>query len=385
MSAPRKVALALLGAALVGLPWCSPWPTADLSNAFTDHLRHAFVAVVADQRGLEIYRLPLGEAAKGVISHHPGFYWYDVPYAYPPGAVLLFLPVATFSELFIIDAQTHARLLVSFTTLLAFLAWLATLRVLFQRDTERSGEPLEPALRAVVAGFAFAQLLHAGLEGFYDPAWVGLGSLAIIRLRRNEFATALGLCVAALAIHLRAGALLPVAGAAFLGLLRARGKRAWVHPVTLAAAIVGAIDLGVFLAVEPFASVFRNQSQPLTAQPGLLAISVAISALAVAICLFRRRALAAASVVVVLLLAAGDLRGWWHASLALIPLLLLTLPSAEPAREGGFISRHQIVLAGVLMIVWAVQLQRFAWGGRAWDLPIQLVFMATKGGADAVR
>ena len=172
-----RIALGLVGVLSICLPWFSPWPTADLSNVFSDHLRHAFVAQVAVRRGLDVYRLPLAEAAKTVQVRHPGFYWADVPYAYPPGALLLFLPVSTFSELFIEDPQTHARLLVSFTTLLAYLAWLVIWRLLFAAPT---GNRIELAIGGLVAAFAFGQLLHTGLEGFYDSAWVGLGALAIL-------------------------------------------------------------------------------------------------------------------------------------------------------------------------------------------------------------
>ncbi len=59
-------------------------------------------------------------------------------------------------------------------------------------------------------------------------------------------------------------------------------------------------------------------------------------------------------------------RAWWHASVALIPLLLFARPSAER------LTRLELATA-VVLFVWAVQLQRFAWGGHVWDLPSKLV------------
>ncbi len=375
----RRVGLAVATLGLLCLPWLSAWPAADLSNVYSDHLRHAFVVQVALDRGLAIYRLPLKEAGRGFESRHPGFYWADVPYAYPPGALLLFLPLSAFSEAFVEEPKTHARLLVTFTTLLGVLAWLATLRVLFPGG---GGERSELAGRALVAAFAFGLLVHCGLEGFYDPAWVALGALAMLRLEQKDYPGALAWCAGAFALHLRAVALAPVAVAALLGLYRARGGRALAHPAVIVLGGAGLVDVAVFVAARPFAAVFRDGSRPLTEAPGVLAICLAGSLVAGAICFWRGRPLAAAAVGVALLLAAVDVRGFWHATVVLVPLLLVagSLASSQPA--GGW--RHRAALATALLVIWAVQLQRFAWGGRAWDLPRGIAYMATKGGVDPI-
>src|SRR5688500_5959852 len=83
---------------LLLLPWFSPSSTADLSSRYTDHLRHSYAVHVFLAKGFAVYRLPFGEAAQGVESRHPGLYWGHVPYAYPLGAMVLFLPLAFASE-----------------------------------------------------------------------------------------------------------------------------------------------------------------------------------------------------------------------------------------------------------------------------------------------
>jgi hypothetical protein len=363
---------------LLVLPWLSPWPTADLSNAFTDHLRHAFVARVFLVRGLDVYRLPLGEAAQGVDARHPGPYWAHVPYAYPPGALILFMPLSIGSEFLVEDARLHARLLVTFTTLLAILAWLAIVWLLFSAgNRERS---FETAMRVVVAAFAFGQLMHEGLDGFYDPAWVGLGAVAILNLQRERFGAALALCVAAAAIHLRAVALLPIAIAALVGLLRTRRSRAWIHPATIAGILVAAIDVWVFVEIRPFAADFRQQTTALVSQLSVgLAVCVGLSAMAAGLCVGCRQWVAAGTVALVLVLAVVDLRAWWHAGLALIPLLLAASPTGPRLLHLPVRRRMLSLLASVVLVVWAVQVQHFAWGGRAWDLPRKIAHSLTAG------
>jgi hypothetical protein len=355
----RRLAVAAVAVAILAVPWLSPWPNADLSNIFSDHLRHAFVAKVALAKGADVYRLPLAEAGQGVEARHPGFYWAAVPYAYPPGALLLFLPVSLFSEAFIDAQQTHARLLVSFTALLAILAMLAVWRAL------QAGQPFERWLFVV---FAFGQLIHVGLEGFYDPAWVALGALAVVKLRKGAPGAALWLCVAAAAVHLRAVVLLPVAAVAL-------HRLKWRHPALAAGAVVALVDVAIFFAVRPYAELFRDGSPALTSTLAVLFICVAISAVAAGLCLWSGKPLAAATIGMVLLLAAVDVRGFWHATVVLIPLLLAAGPAPSVRKSA---------LVAALLVLWAVQLQRFAWGGRAWDLPRGVAYALTNGGVERI-
>jgi len=366
----RRVAF-LAAVPLLALPWISPSSTADLSSRYTDHLRHAYAVQVFLAKGFELNRVPFAEAAAGVTSRHPGLYWPQVPYAYPPGALLLFLPVSLASEAWVDAPLTHARLLVTFTTALALLAWFALLKLLRVGE----GSAPEQVISALFAVFGFLALLRAGLEGFYDSAWVALGIAAILALEREAFAAALALCAAAAAVHLRAAALAPVAVMAFVGLLRTRGRRAWLHPAVLLAALVAALDVWVFFPLARLAPELRGGLPALASKPAALVACAALSVGAAALCVWRRRPLAAASVAVVLLLALGDSRAWWHASLALIPLFLFA-----SARRATQPVRRADVWVALGLLVWAVQLQRFAWGGRVWDLP-QAVGRVLTGGS----
>ena len=348
----------LLALPLLILPWRSSSPTADLSNRHTDHLRHAFAVQVFLAKGFELNRVPFGEAAAGVESRHPALYWEHVPYAYPHGALLLFLPVSFASEQWIEAQLTHARVLVTFTTALALLAWLALLKLLLGEERTKGDLPVV----ALLAVFAFLPLMRAGLEGFYDPAWIAAGVVAIIAFERGAFGAALALCAVAGAIHLRAAALAPVAVMAFRGLLQSRGARAWVHPAVIFAALVAVMDVWIFVLINPYAAQLRGEMLPLMAKPGPLVFCTALSIGAGALCVWREKRLAAATLVVVLLLALGDNRAWWHASMALIPLLLFA-----SAARGRKPLRRADALVAIFLVVWAVQLQRFAWGGRAWD------------------
>lgn len=317
----RAPLAALVVLPLLAVPWLSRSETADLSGQYTDHLRHARASRMFFERGLTLHTQPLGDEGK---------YWTNVPYAYPPGALLLFLPFSSAS----------AQVLVTFTTVLAGLAWAAILAVLFR---ER-----RVIVSSAVAAFAFLMLMRTGLEGFYDSAWVGLGVLAILALERKAFHAALGLCVAAALLHLRAAALVPIAGVAFLGL---NDRRAWIPVLVL----VAALDVWVFAGALPYAETLRGGMAPLYAQPIPLLVSAVLSAAAGVLCFKQGHRLAAACIGVVFLIALADNRAWWHASVVLIPLVLFGARGGHPA-------------TAAFLFLWAIQLQRFAWGGRVWDL-----------------
>ncbi len=316
----RAPLAALVVLPLLAVPWLTRSETADLSGQYTDHLRHARAARLFLDRGLTLHTQPLGDE---------GRYWTNVPYAYPPGALLLFLPFSS----------ANARALVTFTTVLAGLAWAAVLAALFRREV---------VVSTAVAAFAFLMLMRTGLEGFYDSAWVGLGVLAILALERKAFHATLAFCVAAALLHLRAATLAPIAGVAFLAL---KDRRAWIPVLTA----VAALDLWVFFGALPYADTLRGGMAPLYAQPVPLLVSTVLSLAAAAVCFRQGHRLAAACIGVVFLIALADNRAWWHASVTLIPLVLFAARRGHPA-------------TAAFLILWAIQLQRFAWGGRVWDL-----------------
>lgn len=124
----RRVALGLwVCSLLVGsaVPWLTRSTSGDLSGIHTDHLRHAHAAWVFLHRGFDVYRLPFGEASKGVAFKHAFPAWAQVPSANPAGTFVLFLPAAVIGQTVPMSDETYARFGVCLLVVIAHSSLLA--------------------------------------------------------------------------------------------------------------------------------------------------------------------------------------------------------------------------------------------------------------------
>lgn len=342
----RRGAVALVLASFLlcsTAPLLSRSPYADLSGLYTDHLRHAHLTWLFLHKGLDIYRLPFGEAAQGVAYRHPMLQWPHVPYAYPPLPLALFLPYSLAHQYLPLTEVTLARLGILYLLALAHLTFYALLRTLGRLTLAN----------ALLAFVAWLLLVRSALQGFYDPVWVGCGAVMVHRMARGRPGPALTWFALASLMSYRAVVLAPLALAALVDAVRGRPWREWPWgPLALAGA-AGLVCVALFTFVMPSAAGFREG--PMLLQRGDRSLLFVLSASAGALLV----ALLAADVAVagVVALCAGlalvDTSQWWHA------LVLLVAPLAVGAWRPG----RAPALARLLLIGWLLIVHTHAWSG----------------------
>src|SRR5512137_1609039 len=214
MQKPPRRALVALVAVSLGLtalvPLTNTSPYGDLSAGYTDHLHHAHVTWVFLHRGLDAYRLPLSESSRGVPYPHETGAWPQMAVNYPPGMFAVFLPTSLVGRFVPMSQEAFGRVGVLWMLVLAHLAML----------------------------------------GFYDPAFIGAGAMAMLALHRRRPRPALLWLALAGLLHFRAVALVPVGVVALWQALRApRGERPWGAVAVVA--LAGAVVVGTFLLQWP--------------------------------------------------------------------------------------------------------------------------------------
>lgn len=336
--------LALSFALAAVFPLWGRTPTAALTAHYTDHVRQPYVAWVALHRGLAVYDLPLAEAARGVDYPLPSAGWPQVPYVYPPGALVLFLPLALVGRLVPLSPHAFGQVGVLYTLLLAHLGLWAVLRAL-------EGQP--SGGRRWVGLLAWLVLLHLGLQGQYDGAWLACGALALDRLRHGRAGGALVCTALAALLSYRAVVLVPLGCVALLEAVRARPPRRWPWGVLAFVAAAGVVCVWTFARMAPGARAGGADTPSLLEQPAR-AVGVALLTLGVGGLVLRAAdALALGGVVTGGVLAFVDTHHWWHAAMLLL----------VPLAVGAWRAPARPTLARVTLVAWASALQALAWGG----------------------
>lgn len=206
-------------------------PRVVLENWCSDHYAHTMATVIFLERGLDIYRRPVGSLCdrspkrraatwrvarrlqvnpRGVcwlkgsrFSRPLVINWPGHPRPYPPGQLLYFLPEAVAyrhlgARFVTVNRITVIKLVV--TAHLCFLVlWFLLLRV-----TPRG-------VAWVILALAGVQLLHWSLVGFYDPIAILFLLLGLLALAHDRPAPALAAFGAATLLHFRALWYLPLA------------------------------------------------------------------------------------------------------------------------------------------------------------------------------
>ncbi|MBX7116479.1 MAG: hypothetical protein K1X64_19295 [Myxococcaceae bacterium] len=329
----------------LAVPMLTRSPTADLSGLHTDHLRHAHAAWVFLHRGFDVYRLPFGEAVKGVPFAHPYPAWEHVPSANPVGTFLFFLPAAAIGQWVPMSDATYARLGICLLVIVAHLALLAMGRAL--------GKPGWAELLVLIT--AWLLLLRAALQGFYDPAWLGCTAMALAALRSKRPAAALLWVCAAALLNYRAVVAAPLGALAAWELFQqARASHQRPPWPLFAAAAVATLTVTTFVWVLPYASAF-SQMPPLlfSHDDAGIAVVLGLSIAVAAWCAYGADRLVVATVLVTCALALIDPRYWWHGSVLLVAPLAVGAyrPAARPA------------LCWVALVAWVWLVQKTVWGG----------------------
>ncbi len=331
----RSILAAICGASLalsLFVPALTRSPFGDLGS-YTDHLRHTFSSWIFLHRGFELYRTPYGQIGPKVPYKHPTRDWPDVPYIYPPGTLILFLPPAALGQLVSMPETTFNRWVAAYVLIIAHLAVWATLLALLV---------LPAGLRAAVGVLCWLILIRAGLNGMYDPAWIGCGAMMLRSLALRRWAHGLGWFACAALLHYRAVVLVPFAAIALRELLRGRSiqQRPWraLLPIGLGCLI----SLACFVSSSRWGDTFRDVPSLLsTPSDPLLAVAVSATLVGVAMAVYAKDVWLGAAVLITGVLALIDSRHWWHGTVVIVPLLALGAVKPSPrlfALRAGFIA-----------------------------------------------
>jgi hypothetical protein len=338
---PRRALLALVAVSL-GLtalvPLTNQSPYGDLSAGYTDHLHHAHATWVFLHRGIDAYRLPLVESSRGVPYPQQTGAWPQMPVNYPPGMFVVFLPTALVGRYVPMTQETFGRVGVLWMLVVAHLAMLAMFLLLAD---------LAPGARAVIGMIAWVYLIRLALQGFYDPAFLGAGAMAMREVHRRRPGAALLWLACAGMLHFRAVALVPLGAVALWQALREpRGRRPWTAIAVVAAA--GLVVVGTFLLQWPATKLYLDTLHPSLGVIGHGArfwAVVAASGAAAAAAWWYGGPLAAGLVLSALGLALTDIYDWWHGAVLLFAPLSVGVLGARAA------STARAVLVGWLLLM----------------------------------
>jgi hypothetical protein len=338
---PRRALLALVAASL-GLtslvPLTNASPYGDLSAGYTDHLHHAHLTWVFLHRGLDAYRLPLAESSRGIPYPQETGAWPQMSANYPPGMFAVFLPTALVGRFVPMNQPTFGRVGVLWMLVVAHLAMLALFALL--------GD-LPPGGRAVVGMIAWLYLVRLALQGFYDPAFLGAGALAMREVHRRRPGPALLWLAAAGMLHYRAVALVPVGVAAAWQVFRLPPEERPWRAIGVVV-VTGIVVVATFALQWPVTKRYLDTLHPslwvVASGPRFWAVVVASAAAAVA-SFWYGGPLVAALVLTALGLALTDIYDWWHGAVLLFAPLSVGVLGARAA------STARAVLVGWLLLM----------------------------------
>lgn len=334
------------------VPILTTSPFGDLGG-YTDHLRHTFSSWIFLHEGLEIYRTPYEHLGARVPYKHPTRDWPDVPYIYPPGALVLFMPPALLGQLTSVSNAVFNRFVLVYVLLVAHLALWGTFHALFF---------LPPGGRWALGILCWMVLIRAALNGMYDPAWVGCGAMMLASLARRRWTMGLAWFAGAALLHYRAVVLVPFAIIAIRELVHDRSMIQWPWRTLLPISFACLLSFACFAVSSRWGDTFRDVPALLsTPLNPLLALAVITTLLGSALSIYAKDSSLTAAVLLIGVLAVIDSRHWWHATVVLVPPLAL----------GTLKLPRRLLLARVGFIVWALSMQR-VWDGMPLGLFRQL-------------
>ena len=290
-------------------------PGGDISNHYTDHLRHMGESLILLERGFELYRSPYGPLARAVgvpCDDHLGLFE-DRTAPYPPMGVLLHAPWALAERAQWLSSQTAHQGVVLMWSLVALFAVALLLSL------------LEGAPWVAWAGALFTLvplLLGTAANGFFDVAFACAGIAGLVAWKHRHVDLAVVCLALAGALHFRALVFL-VPGVALVF----RGAK-WPTLATVVALLLPALAAGATVASTLGTIPAHNPLHFSHGNRSLAAFGVATAMLA-AVLVKRQAWLTFGMVVGASVLATFERsHGYWHA----LPMALSALGAALEAK-----------------------------------------------------
>jgi hypothetical protein len=330
------------------VPALSPSRFADLSSRFTDHMHHCHAAWLFWKHGLSVFTTQFGHLdSTGYRYIEP--LWPQAPWMYPPGALLLFGPVAWLVQSMELTPQQYA---IACSVNVIVLSHISLYWYLEAADQLPSG------IRTFASVLGWLVIAQLAVEGFFDTVWIGVGALAMTKVHRGEYGKAFLALAAAATFHYRAFVVAPAALVAMLRVYRSRNTAPVPWYSLAVAAVSGLLTVASFIAMSPAAEAVRAHAAPFReiVRTPLFVVFAAITVFVVVYCVVLRAWPSALVVACVAIVAATDFQGyigyWNHASVVVaMPLsVLLFQPIGDVAERVG----QATILYGVLItkIVW---------------------------------
>jgi hypothetical protein len=323
----------------------------DLASWYTDHLHHPFATWVAFFRGLEIYTRPFREIRNGTGWPYYTEAWGAMPgMVYPPGALLLFLPLTLVGRLTgAAGLSLRGFGAISVLYMLALAAWALHQAIQAMKVLPRGS-------RVATLGVTFLILMQMGLDGFFDSAFLGAGFAAIRAWRRNKPEVAILWLAVSAFLHFRAVVFAPLAAVALLQCWRERSRIRFFVPKMAVSAGAVLLSLASFVLMYPATEVMRLSLPRVVSKGNVMGVVTVVSLALAWVLSWRRQWLALAAQAIVVAMIFVELQpAWWHGAIVLaVPYFIGAL------REESF--RGELALARGAALLWALAIHPVVWG-----------------------
>jgi hypothetical protein len=200
----------------------SHYEGATVDAGYSDSMRMVYSSHLFLHHGVDVFRVPLGELSARDPSPRAHAVWPQQPLIYPPGALLVYLPLG-FAEY---DLEWPERS-VHRATVIWLLAIGHLCLFVFWRELRRQGGELV----LLVAALSWMTVLQFSANGFYDPIYMALAALGVSAWKDGRPSRSLLYLGAAAFFHYRAFFFFPLALHDLYRIVRERnlGRRAWAE------------------------------------------------------------------------------------------------------------------------------------------------------------
>ncbi|WP_079890707.1 hypothetical protein [Halococcus agarilyticus] len=237
-------------------------PVYSLDSLYTDHLHHAYAAWALLNIGPEVFTTPIAQWEFGALR--PFVNWPSLPYLYPFGSLLLFLPFGAVNNLGLLPAPAvNLAMVLTFGFGGVGAVWLLARTV---RGT------YHPVLAGAVLLVAVPLYVFWGMNGFFDTIAAAVALYGVLAYRQERDGVAMMALVGAISLHYRLWYLGPLA---IVALVRYVRTQEWMidRRVGVVGVLGGATTVSFVLSLPGFARL----SETAQFNPSPIAVTTGLS------------------------------------------------------------------------------------------------------------